>query len=343
MRPQLQYIADSILIESLVKQDDIKIALGQDGGSISSTILSGLRSYVSSVFKPEAPISSLMALFSNGLLFSLGGTKIKILVILASALGFDWIGFWHNVGESVAGFVKEILDSKKPADANTTASKANEIASKAVSQSFTGSPDLTKLKELAEKGALKAFSIEHNSKLIKNASITSKIASVLIRIVGWCIITVLGMLALSQVNKAVSGNNSEKEETAQNTGKLIQISPDAPSELFSIHRNNMSSIWIEHGNIEDIENILKSWIFSAYPKLEKYESLLVDSSAFQSMVGKFQERNKLANGLGMISIPRPYQRKIDIVSMIVGTFLRAAGINEQNSNLGNQAHRGIDA
>ena len=333
MRADLQYIADTILIESLVKEDDIKIALGQDSGSISSTILGGLRSYVSSVFKPREPISSLMALFSNGLLFSLGGTKIKILVVLASALGFDWIGFWHNVGESVVEFVKEILDSKKPADANTTASKANEIASKAVSASFTGAPDYSKIKELAEKGMLKSFSIEYNSKLVKNASATSKIAGVLIKIVGWVIITVLGMLALSQVAKVVSGKGSEKEETAQSTGKLIRISPNAPQELFSIHRNNMSSIWIEHGSIEDIENILKDWIFSAYPNLQKYESLLVSSPAFQSMVDKFQERNKLANGLGMISIPRPYQRKIDIVSMIVGSFLRAAGAHE-GSNLG---------
>lgn len=330
MRPQLQYIADTILIESLVREDG-KIAIAQDSSAPSP--VGSLKSYVSSIFNKDKPISSIMALFTDGLLFSLGGTKLKILYLLAKAFGLNFQGFWHTVGTDVAEFVKEILSSGKKADASATAAKANEIATNAVSASFTETPDQSKIKELADKGMLKAFSIEYNSNLVKTASITSKIAGVLIRIVGWLIITVIGMIGLAEITKLFSGKDSEKEETAQSTGKLIKISPDAPSELFSIHRNNMSSIWIEHGNVEDIENILKGWIFSAYPQLKKYENLLTTSPAFQSMVDKFQERNKLASGLGMISIPRPYQRKIDIVSMIVGSFLRAAGVKE-NSSIG---------
>jgi hypothetical protein len=336
MRFHLQYIADTILIESLIKEDS-KIAIAQDS---SASPTDSIKSYVSSIFNKDKPtISSIMSLFTDGLLFSLGGTKLKILYFVAKAFGFNFEGFWHTVGTDVAEFVKEILSSGKKADFSTTASKANEIATNAVSASFTGTLDESKIKELADKGMLKSFSIEYNSKLVKNASITSKIATVLIRIVGWLIITVLGALALSEVGKLVSNKGSEKEETAQSTGKLIQISPDAPSELFSIHRNNMSSIWIEHGNIEDIESILNDWIFSAYPQLKKYQNLLTSSPAYQSMVDKFQERNKLADGLGMISIPRPYQRKIDIISMIVGTFLRSAGASEKKPSVSNNQQR----
>jgi len=331
MRPQLQYIADTILIESLTKEDG-KIAIAQD--SSASSPVSSLKSYVSSIFNKDKPtISGVMSLFTDGLIFSLGGTKLKILYALAKAFGFNWQGFWHTVGTDVVDFVKDILSSGKKADPNTTATKANDIAANAVNANFTGTVDQSKIKEMLGQGLLKSFSIEYNSNLVKTASITSKIAGVLIRIVGWLIITVIGMIGLSEIGKLVSGKGSEKEETSQNTGKLIQISPDAPSDLFSMHRNNMSSIWIEHGNIEDIENILKNWIFSAYPQLKKYENLLTTSPAFQSMLDKFEERNKLANGLGFISVPRPYQRKIDIVSMIVGSFLRAAGVKE-NSSIG---------
>src|SRR5271165_5682299 len=125
MRPELQYIADTILIESLLK-DDFKIALAQDN-SVMSTALGGLKSYVGSIFKKDQPISSIMSLFADGLLFSLGGKKLGILYSLAGAFGFDWQGFWHSIGEGISNFVKEILSSGKKADASTTSSKVNDI------------------------------------------------------------------------------------------------------------------------------------------------------------------------------------------------------------------------
>jgi hypothetical protein len=325
MRPELQYIADTIFVESFLREDYMKIAIAQDN-SIGSTILSGLKSYISSVFDKNRPISSIASLFTNSLLWSLKSKKLAILYTLAGALGFDWKAFWSSLGASITDFVKEIISSRKPADANTTHSKVSEMVSNAVSSSFSGDVDKEKLNEMNQQGILQSLNTVNNKNLIKTADMKSKLAGVLIKIVGWLIVTVLGMIGLSELGKVLSDKDSKKSEEsteqAQGIGKLIKISPDAPQDLFSLHRNNMSSIWIEHGEIENVDSILLEWVFSAYPQLEQYESQLKNSSGFDSMVQKFKDRNKLAGGLNMISVPRPYQRKIDIVSAIVGPFIR---------------------
>lgn len=355
MRPQLQYIADTILIESMLKDDDIKIAIAQES-SIGSTLIGGLKSYVFSIFDKNRPISSIASLLTSSLLWALPSKKLAILYTLAGALGFDWKGFWNALGGSITTFVKEILSSGKKADGTQTASRVNEAVSNAISSSFTGNIDKAKITEMAQQGELKSdaqktddFSllvsgIRNDPKLIKIAGVKSKLAGTLIKVVGWVIVSILGILGLTELGKAFTSKDSDKTNTdsqqqsqetqSQGTGKLIKISPNAPQELFSIHRNNMSSVWIEHGDISEIEDTLKSWIFSAYPQLEQYESQLLHSSSFQSMLAKFEERNKLASGLGFYSIPRPYQRKIDVVSMIVGGFVRSTGISpsEQPEN-----------
>lgn len=337
MKAELQYLADTILIESIAKNDSL-ISLAQEG--ITSTITNGLRSYIQSLFDPKKPISisSLTSLLVGGLLWKLPGKKFAILYSLASALGFDWKSFWENVGKEVVDFVKEIIASGKKADPEQTASRVNSIVSQAVSSSFSDNVNKTKLEELAKSGDLAQSGVDQqqvndmfsfsniNAELIKTAGSKSKLAGVIIKIVGWLIITLLGVIGVSMLGKTtIKTDNSKSEQVEQNAGigKLISISPNAPQELFSLHKNNMSSIWIEHGDINNIESILLSWIFSAYPQLKKYETQLKESAGFNSMVDKFQERNRLANGLNMISIPRPYQRKIDIVSFIVGSFLRS--------------------
>lgn len=328
MRSELQYIADSIYIEKLLKDDTI-VSLAQDS-SVASSVIGMLKSYVFSVFDTNRPIASLASLFTSGLLWNLKSKKLAILYTLAGALGFDWKAFWGKFGEEMTSFAKEIMSAEKKPDAATTNSKVNQIATNAVSSSFTGSPDPKALSNLANTMPDSNQSDDigyvlaniRSSNIIKTAGIKSKIASVIIRITGWLGITVLGMIAGYLVYKHFSPDEkSNTPGTPHGLGNLIKMSPNASQELFSVHRNDMSSIWIEHGDIEDIDNTLLGWIFSAYPQFQKYKNKLVDSSIFNSMVDKFKERNKLANGLNLISIPRPFQRKIDIVSIVIRGFI----------------------
>jgi len=327
MRPYLQYIADTVYVEDLLK-DDRLISIAQDGG-IGSSIIGALRSYIFSIFDKDRPIASLTSLFTSGLLWSLKSKKLAILYTLAGALGFDWKAFWGNFGGEMVEFAKEIISSGKKSDAASTNSKVNEIATNAVSASFTGSPDPKALANLAQTMddtnktddiSLSVASIK--SSIIKTAGIKSKIAGVLIRVFGWIGITILGIIGITALTKTIS--DSKPKETADTTpglGRIMKLSPNVPQDLFSVHRNDMSSIWIEHGDINTIGDILMNWILSAYPQFQKYADKLKNSSSFESMVSKFQDRNKLASGMSIISIPRPYQRKIDIVSSIVRGFL----------------------
>jgi hypothetical protein len=356
MNASLEYIADSLIIEKLAANGGM-IVIAQDGGIVSS-IASNIKNYVLSIFDKDRPISSIMSFLGPGILFKLGFPWMSVLYTAAEAFGFDWKGFWSSVGQGITTFVKTILSSGKPADENEAAQKVNETVANAFNSNFSGQIDKDKLEDLAKNNTFKAddgkFSSDLNNALelkklaieynrtktfTKVAGITSKLAGFFIKIISWVVKTALislgfvsaagavrGLLGIKPDNSnAPLGGGSSNDNTNISLTKQpirsLKISPSVSPEMFTVHSNDMSSVWMEHGDISNIDDMLISWVLNIYPQLKDYEDKIKSSSNFQTIVSRFEDRNKLSSGTGMVSVPRPYERKADIVSPIVNGFL----------------------
>lgn len=342
MNHNVSYIRSSLIIEALAK-DNIKIA--QDSNIVGS-VASSIREYVLDHFDKNRPISSIAAFLGPGLLWRMGFPWISVLYEVADALGFDWKGFWSSVGSAMTEFVKTILDLKrKPSEAELS-SKVNEAVSEAFQNNFSGEPNKNKLLNIATKSfqndvndALELKAIANDPLLIKQASVLSifktKLARFFINIISWIVRTsfvslglvagagaIKGLLGLKHKDDGETDQVPQEDEDHHTPSFKLKISPTASQELFDIHPNNMSNIWIEHGSIDNIDNIILSWVFNMYPQLKQYTNEIKNSNTFQSIINVFMSRNHMASGLDVISIPRPYQRKSDIVDIIVNGFLQ---------------------
>jgi len=337
MNSDLDYLADSLIIEALAK--DNLIVFAQEGGVINS-VANGIKDYVSELYDPNRPIASVVSFIGPGLLWKLGFPWMSVLYTATDALGFDWKSFWSEVGKGIAEFVRTIKNTKDSGEEpDESGEQINDVVSAAFQSSFTGEVDKDKLIDAAKKykfatrmsDALEikavAIRLQKNPDLIKNAGVLSifkgKLAKFFIRTISWTIKTALislGLFSGAGAAKGLFGGEAQENDPIYS----LKVSPNASPDIFTVHPNDMSRVWIERGNIESIGDIIKSWIVSVYPDYfntsEKINELET-SSSFRSMVNAFTQRNRLASGLGMISVPRPYQRKADIVATVVSGYL----------------------
>lgn len=348
MKANLEYLADSLIIEELAKNDHL-IVNAQDG--IIGSVAEGVKSYVASQFDKTRPIASIAAFLGRGLLWSMGFKWMSVLYSVAEAFGFDWKAFWSSVGNGITSFAKTILGSKTKSSEDDASSKINSVVEDAFSNSFTGEPDQQKIMDIAGKASYAsqlrdailikeaAIKLQNNPSLTKNAGMLSlfkgKLARFFIKTISWLVKTALISLGFvvaggvgSGIGSSLFGKKSPNgESSAEEEGNKpasyhssLKVSPNVSRDIFTVHPNNMSSVWIEHGEISNVEDMLKSWVLQVYPQLSKNIDQIESSSAFQSMVNRFQSRNRLATGLGIISVPKPYQRKADIVAAITSNF-----------------------
>ena len=342
----LNYLSESLIIEALAK-DDKKIAIADTSG-IMSSIAGSIADFVKSMWNPDEPFSSIMAFMGPGLLFRLGMPWVSVIYTLAEVLGFDWIGFWHTVGEGIVDFVKGIKQSGGSVDENTGSDKVKTIVAQAMQQHFTGSPNWEKVKDIAtnpSKYLSKQSDLQISfyfkklagqNKIVKNASIISSLIRFFSGKISWLIITALislGFISAGGATKAIFNKTVGDEDSSSSGSSSSTISGNSPiyklkmnpdaTDLFEIHHNDMSSSWIEHGDISNIDDIIINWITELYPQLSQVQEEIKNSPTFQSVVSAFRNRNSLSAGTGIFSVPRPYERKADVVSPIVNDFIKA--------------------
>jgi hypothetical protein len=335
MNASLEYLADSLIIEALARDNMIIIA--QD--NIMESVASGVKNYVLSQFDKDRPIASVVAFMGPGLLWSMDFKWMSVLYTVAEALGFDWRSFWSAVGKAIAIFVKGIISSGQKATEDSASNNVNNAVQNAFMNNFTGQIDQEKLVDIArnkfsshlnEALEIKAIALrlDKNPNLVKNAGVFSlfkgKLARFFIRTISWLVKTALislGFVSAVGVEKSILPQE-DSDVSTQAPIYSLKVSPNAPSWMFDAHNNDLSSVWIEHGDIENISNILKGWILAIYPQLNSKIDDIENSSGFQDMENKFNTRNRLASGLNLISIPRPYQKKSEIVSEIVNRYLK---------------------
>jgi hypothetical protein len=344
MNYELEYIADCIFIEAIAKDPMIKNAEG-----ILSSVFSSVKDYVMSLFDKDRPIASVLAFIGPGILFRLGFPWLAVIYEVADVLGFDWISFWDSVKSGIANIIKSIISSgSKPSEAELS-SNINRTVATSASQHFDNEPDIGRLKKLINSGKLNsslttdisnandlyhfASKYQTDKSIIKTAGLiggfTSKLAKFFIKTISWLIKTALVSLGFAVAGGAVSSifkTDKNKPSSASSANEdltpiSIRPSQSISQEMLTVHRNDLSNAWIERASIDDIDDILLSWVFDVYPQLSSQRSELEHSSSFNNTRNKFLSRNRLAAGLDIISIPKPYQRKIDIVAEIVRGFL----------------------
>lgn len=344
----IEYLADSILIEALVKDESMnKYAQG----GIAASLAQGIKSYVLSQYDKNHPIASIVAFLGPGLLWGVS-PMISIFYEIAEALGFDWRGFWAAVGEGLKEFLTALFTSgQKPSEQELSA-KVNQTVDDAAAQHFEYNPNPSALEAAKRKFSFKqemnnlmilkavARRYEQDRTIIKKAGLVSKLARFFIPLIKWVIKTALISLGLTAGVGAVStliggtpgagaqgAGTASPEDTEAPTAPPVSIpmSSSVSPNLLAYHKNGLNTTWLERGDISEISDILMSWVLNAYPQLRTEVSQLKSSNAFMSMVNKFQSRNRMAEGLDIFTVPHPYQRKIDIVNEIVGNYLQQSG------------------
>jgi hypothetical protein len=343
-----EYIIDSLVMSSFVGDGSLH-KFAQEG--IMSSLAGGIKNYVKSLYNPAEPIASVAAFIGPGLLFKMGFPLIGVFYEVAEALGFNWIGFWHTVGEDVVEFLKAITSSGQKPSEDVFSGKIDSIVQSAAGEHFQGQPDMSKLtnlikqkfakRDIKDVAILKAFAIQYlkDNSIVKNAglgSITAKLSRFFIRAIKWIMKTALLSLgfaagggALSTLINGPEGPNKEEGSSSSYEGgggsssqmAAIPFAPVNSPDLLTWHKNDLHGLWMERGDANQVQSTLLSWVLSAYPQLNQYESELQNSNAFREMTSRFAARNSMAAGLDIFSVPKPYQRKLDIVNQIVGGFL----------------------
>lgn len=351
MNSDLVFLADTAILESLTDKHLMIITAGDE--SVIESIAGSVKDYVTSLFDPKRPVASVVSFLGKGLLFSTGFRWISVFYTLAEVLGFDWISFWSGLGNSIKELVEEIIQYKSKPSEKNLAAKINPIVSQEVDSNFTGTVDKKRLLELSKRAELSftnigrtkfaadlndaielkelALRIESSKSFVKESAwsarlLKGKLGSFFKRIIPWLIrvaLTSIGLTTGGGAAAALLGGKKPLANDEENYQQVnLQISQNVPKEFFTPHRNDLSNVWVERGSIDDMENLLLNWVLSSYPQLSDKTDAIRNSSSFQSMLSKFRTRNRLASGLGIFSVPKPYQRKIDIVSAIVNGFLK---------------------
>lgn len=354
----MTHLATTLYLNQLYQQQYPKIVVASDGGFIDN-VLTGIKEHVSKIWEDVKgrPFAGIAAFLGPGLLFKLGFPWLAVAYEVAEALGFDWVGFWDSLKNSVFNIVKGTLvpGSSKPSDEEIH-QQLTVATEDALRQNTTDKVDEAKLQSVYEKtqgGNKSEGTASTTPHFIKQAGILGRavrtrgvLSSLFKKIIPWVVTRALIALGFAVAGGAVSGaagithkpkddsddasenNGDETGSKAGPTSKVrdpiysLKLSPSADPDLFEFNKNDANSVWLENGSINDIKNTLIGWILSAFPDQAGEKDKIMNSPSFIEVENMFRNRNKLAQGLQIYSVPKPFQRKIDIVSYILNGYLK---------------------
>lgn len=312
----------------------------------------------------ENLFGTIMDFMGPGLLAGLGFPWIAVIYEVVGALGVDWSGIWKSLGNSAIEIAKSATKGEKLTEQEVY-NKVEKATESAFQEHTTDNIDEQKLQEIAEKHSKEiGLATESNNyfdqSIIKESGIFSfmgrkalggsaraargTISGIFKKVIPWLITRALISLGIVAGVGAATGivgiKPSDKKETEKNIQKPESEEPDIKQRepihsyeisytvnpnLFEFHRNDPGMIWLENGNINNIKSILSGWIFSAYPQLLNEKENIINSSSFIQVENMFRNRNKMAETLQIYSVPKPFQRKIDIVAYITNSYLKTRG------------------
>jgi hypothetical protein len=340
----MTYAADTFYIGRLLKENQSSLQKTAGIMDTVSTLAEGVVGYVKSLWDEKKPLGSVMSFIGPGILFRLGFPWIAVAVEVAGALGFDWIGFWDTMKTNVLDLAKSLWGNKEKISQEELHEKTTKITNDALNQHVSDKVDEEKLAELAKTSAkysMQASGAVSMSRIIKEAGIFGAAAKsrgllkgIFSKIVPWVITTALVSLGLAVgggVVKQIVPTSEKKDDDAASTERdpihNLTVSPNVSSDMTEYNNNGPGSVWLEEGNINNIKQYLSSWISNVFPQLQSERGQIENCPGFIQVENMFRNRNKLATNLKIYSVPKPFEKKIDIVSYIISQYLKTRGTN----------------
>ena len=312
--------------------------------SVTDEARGAIGNFVHEHYDPNNKIASIAAFLTPGLLFKTGFRTIAVIVMIAEALGFDLRGFWTEVVDYITSFFKQHGEG--------AALPLNNIVSSTFDKHFTGEPDPKQINALQQQHVFSAkeYALIKQGRVSK--SIFTKLKDKLVPIIVW--VMKVGLMSVGfniaiDTTKHFLGTDkpadASQESPSSGAPQQAQQSPESEAdeyrqyqqqqqvqqklnyqptqELIEMHKNDMNDVWLLEVDMSNLENELLRWILTAYPtfKEKNFVSEIQSSTPFKDVVALFWRRNKLAPGLGVLAVPRPFERKIDIVNAIVGALI----------------------
>lgn len=336
----MTYLTDTLFIYQVI-QPQSKIARAGNGG-ILSNVEDAVVNYAKSQWDGNHPIASLINLFGPSLLFRVSPI-LGLIYELTEALGFDWRGLIEAVGRDIENLITPSTSKDQLSSAIHSSVQSN------FPQFFTGEGDLDKVKELTPqvmpllstastqdlRQAIKKYS------MIKKAGILSRLVQIIApkfgsfwgKVLSFLITTIIlnlmggtarGLLGKTEGIPSTSTSTSETTSTQTRQPLYsIPLAEDLSPELTDFHQNDLTAFWIIKGNIDQIQDYLINWILTAYPSLQDQKEQIINSPAFIEIENNFHQKNQYAGGTGLITVPRPFQRVLDIVNYITNEYLKS--------------------
>jgi hypothetical protein len=337
----MSYLTDILYIEKFLRGSQSKVAVAQEGGFMSS-VAGGIKDYLASQWDPAHPVASIVNFMGPAVFFKINPI-LGILYEVAEALGWDSKGFWTDVGKNLVEFMQSMTSSGHPPTEEEFHQKAQEATNNSFDAHFTGQEDPAKLKEVAQKaqqmGAFASSHPELQGAIVKRAALLRGLLSRLFgRVIPAILKTGLYALMLNAAGGATRGALGIKSEPGGEGSSSspspskerepiysLKLNPNLPEDLTEFHRNDLNGVWIETGNIQNIQEYLIDWILQAYPDQAPNKEDIINSPSFIEVENLFRDRNKMASGLNVYSVPRPFQKKLDIVAYIINGYLKSKG------------------
>ncbi len=346
----MTYLAATLYVNRLYQEQPNKIALG---GFNVDDIITGVKDQFNKLFDSKHSFfANFFSFIGPGVILKLGFPWITVAYEVAEALGFDWAGIWDSLKNSVTEILSGLFGGKKPTQEELH-KQLDQKTEEALRTNVKETVDEKKLEE-AQKKAQEDTPMPPRTgtisthRLIKRAGIASSafrsrglLSRLFRKIIPWAITTLavsLGLAAATGAVAGVAGTNTsnpdaKKEEVPGSSSSGIAsttrepiyneiMSPSVDRGLYEFNDNGPNSVWIDSGNILNVRPMILGWIFSAFPQFKKDEATISNSKKFIEIENSFRNRNKLAQQLQIYSVPKPWERKIDIVSYIVNGYLK---------------------
>ena len=323
---ELQLYADILIIgETIVKSAD---------GSIVSSIINGITSYVKDHIDNDNKVGSVIAMLAPGAIeVMLGGLSGLIFGTLASMFHIN-----------IANAIKSIVDTLTPhIESKTVTSEHIESATQnAIQQAIT--PLTEEEQKTLEKSSfdksiqdarfVKLAVIAYDNNLLKEASffntVLGKSMNFLTKIISTVFKVVLasagfmvaGDIANSLIGRpsVISGTEKGGKSTEQTESEVISKQTKFPlKKSYSPENKNTDNDWIENisNNKSSIEQMLFSFAKDVYDGLDDKEQIVLSSPAFQTVVERIIWLNHSSPGAPMVYIPSYLHSKKQIVDFFI--------------------------
>ena len=344
----MTFFSATLYVNKLYHQSSPKIATAGAVSDFMSSAWESIKGLVGGLWDGKRPLASALSFIGPGLLFAIPGLGwIGVAVEVAGALGFDWIGFWQTIITGVSGFVQGLFapNAVKPAE-DEGYKQVKAITDQAFDQHSKGQVDVAKLAEIAQKSGSTALPASLGAtsanQIVKEALLgsilgktTGLLGAMFKKIIPWVVTRGLFALGAFTAGKAIydaviTKKPGEESPTASMERNPIDLlgPPNLNSDITEIHENGTGAVWLEQGNIGSIRTYLSGWILQVYPSLKEKIQGIESSPHFIEVENMFKARNKMATGLQIYSIPKPFESKADIVSYVINWYLKT---NKENN------------